>query len=121
SRWKNGHFRNIPPGASSAESTACPIPRCVRKYDTCRAPGPDPTTTTGYSPGGNGRSPPAAPPPGCEPVASAGGSAVIESAPRVRVPEATGHRLEHPVRTSRVLREEGLEGRPAEHDAAQRP
>jgi hypothetical protein len=60
-RWKNGHFRNIPPAPESLEITACSMPSRLRKYEACRAPGPDPTMTIGYSPGGNGRSDGAAP------------------------------------------------------------
>ena len=53
-RWKNGQRRNIPPGDGSAEMTAWSTPSRRSEYDTWRAPGPLPTTTTGYSPGGNG-------------------------------------------------------------------
>src|SRR6185369_16040593 len=95
-RWKNGQWRNIPPGPGSAEMTAWPIPKRDRKYDVWSAPGPEPTTTTGYSPGGNGRSP------GAEPSAT-GGFAVIRSAPAVGVPEPTGGGLEHAVHDPGVL------------------
>ncbi len=51
-RWKNGHLRNIPPGPESPEITAWSMPSRPRKYEVCSAPGPDPTMTIGYSPGG---------------------------------------------------------------------
>src|SRR5919107_3123927 len=81
SRWKNGQRRNIPPGASSAEMTAWPTPKRRRSYEIWSAPGPLPTTTTGYDPGGNGRS-----------VSSATGShsAVGEPAPGASGTSPTG-------------------------------
>ncbi len=54
-RWKNGQRRNIPPADGSDDTTAWSTPSWRSEYDTCSAPGPLPTTTTGYSPGGNGR------------------------------------------------------------------
>ncbi len=47
SRWKNGQRRNMPPGASSADRTACWTPSRSRLYETCNPPGPLPTTMTG--------------------------------------------------------------------------
>ncbi len=47
SRWKIGYRRNMPPGESSAESTACSMPSCVRQWLVWSPPGPLPTMTTG--------------------------------------------------------------------------
>ena len=58
SRWKNGQRRNMPPGDGSDEMTACWTPSRLSEYETWSAPGPEPITTTGYAPGGNGRSTP---------------------------------------------------------------
>jgi len=46
-RWKCGQRRNIPPGESSLDRTAIPMPRRVSEYAIWMAPGPLPMTTTG--------------------------------------------------------------------------
>src|SRR2546422_320393 len=91
SRWKNGQRRNMPPGPSSPEMTACSMPSRPRKYEAWSAPGPEPTMTIGYSPGGYGRAEPAA---GAGPAAALGAATGRGAGPRsiTGSPSAAGSR-----------------------------
>src|SRR5687767_264068 len=85
------------------------MPRRRSEYESCRPPGPLPTMTTGYAPGGNGRS--------SRPRRSSLNSALSSR----RVAQLPRFRLQDPEGDARVLDEERLEALAGEDEAAQRP
>src|SRR6185503_10454992 len=101
----------MPPGAGSALRVACAIPSWSSSWLNWIAPGPLPTTTTGYSPGGNGRS-------STLPFAVARGMRL----PGVLVgdAQAPSHGHEHAVHDGRVLVEEVVEAGAGQDEATQR-